>query len=120
MTADNRPWIGVDLDATLAFYDKWRGPEHIGSPITTMRDRILTWIKEGKRVKIFTARATDPTQIPLVTQWLLNNGLPELEVTNIKDWKMVELWDDRAVGVVPNKGVPQCPALKFTGGCPKI
>ncbi|BCS53293.1 hypothetical protein [Geobacter sp. SVR] len=99
---DTRSWIGVDLDGTLAFYDKWRGPEHIGAPILNMKNRVLAWIKEGKRVKIFTARATNPEQIPLITSWLQNNGLPALEITNIKDWLMVELWDDRAVGVVVN------------------
>ena len=25
-------WIGVDLDGTLAHYDKWRGVEHVGDP----------------------------------------------------------------------------------------
>ena len=29
-------WIGVDLDGTLAFYDMWRGMEHIGKPIPAM------------------------------------------------------------------------------------
>jgi hypothetical protein len=32
-------WIGVDLDGTLAFYDEWIGPEHIGAPIPGMVDR---------------------------------------------------------------------------------
>lgn len=29
-----------------------------------------------------------------------------LPVTNVKDYAMVELWDDRAVQVIPNTGEP--------------
>lgn len=32
----DKPWLGVDLDGTLAVYDKWRGIEHIGAPIPAM------------------------------------------------------------------------------------
>ena len=28
-----RKWIAVDLDGTLAIYDKWRGRDHIGEPV---------------------------------------------------------------------------------------
>ena len=37
---DRRGWIGVDLDATLAYYDGFKGPEHIGEPIPQMVDRV--------------------------------------------------------------------------------
>ena len=33
-------WIAVDLDGTLAYYDVWRGEEHIGSPISDMFFRV--------------------------------------------------------------------------------
>jgi hypothetical protein len=36
--------------------------------------------------------------------WLTSHGMPALDVTNVKDFGMVELWDDRAVQVVPNTG----------------
>lgn len=29
-----------------------------------------------------------------------------LPITNIKDYQMIELWDDRAVQVIPNTGQP--------------
>ncbi len=29
----------------------------------------------------------------------------ELEITNVKDFGMIELWDDRAVQVIPNTGI---------------
>jgi hypothetical protein len=48
-------WIGVDLDGTLAHYDVWKGPEHIGDQVVNMLERIKTWIENGNRVKIFTA-----------------------------------------------------------------
>ena len=44
-------WIGVDLDGTLAYYDYWRGPEHIGEPIPAMLERVQRWLAEGKDVR---------------------------------------------------------------------
>ncbi len=105
--AEGKGWIGVDLDGTLAFYDGWRGPYHIGEPIWPMFDRVTSWVSEGRTVKIFTARADDPEQVKHIHAWLKQWGLPRLEVTNKKDRQMIELWDDRAVAVVPNKGVPR-------------
>jgi len=63
---DNRntfpQWIAVDLDGTLAYYDSNRGLslDYIGPPITSMLVRVLGWLREGKTVKIFTARAAMP------------------------------------------------------------
>jgi len=39
-----------------------------------------------------------------VHTWLIDNGLPELEVTNVKDLNMSELWDDRCIHVETNTG----------------
>lgn len=96
-------WIGVDLDGTLAHYDGW-GDGSIGEPIPLMMDRVIEWLKHDKTVKIFTARASDPHQVDLVKIWLQKHGLPNLEVTNVKDCAMIELWDDRAIQVIPNTG----------------
>jgi hypothetical protein len=98
------PYIGVDLDGTLAEYHGWQGPEHIGPVIQPMFDRIKTWLAEGKKVKIFTARACIPEQIPPIKAWLKFVGLGDLEVTCVKDFGMVELWDDRCVCVKINTG----------------
>ena len=97
-------WIGVDLDKTLAFYDEWRGPEHIGEPIPQMLSRVLKWLEEGKQVKIFTARADTPENIPYVEEWCRLNIGRVLPVTNVKDQNMIQLWDDRAIQVYPNTG----------------
>ena len=100
-------WIGVDLDGTLAHYTGWLGPEHIGEPIIPMLARVNNWLALGKEVRIFTARASDPSQIPAVKKWLANLGL-DLQVTNVKDFAMIELWDDRCVQVELNTGKRIC------------
>lgn len=100
-------WIGVDLDGTLATYDGWYGPAHIGEPVGPMLDRVRAWINEGIEVRVFTARASVPEYVPFVVSWIEKQGLPPLEVTNIKDFAMICLWDDRCVEVVTNEGRPK-------------
>ena len=85
-------WIGVDLDGTLAHYDGWYGPAHIGEPVPSMLQRVKSWLDEGVEVRIFTARASVPEYIPFVTKWLEKQGLPALEVTNSKDFAMICLF----------------------------
>lgn len=102
----NRPWIGVDLDGTLAEDGPWVDANHIGQPVEPMMNRVKEWIARGITVKIVTARAGVPNGIPPVKAWLEKQGLPDLEVTNQKDFNMIELWDDRAVQVIPNTGKP--------------
>lgn len=99
-------WIGVDLDGTLAHYDGWKGPEHIGSPIILMADKVRKWLQEGQEVRIFTARAGDnPTvSIPFIETWCQIHLGQVLPVTNIKDFGMIELYDDRAFRVGFNTG----------------
>lgn len=107
-------WIGVDLDGTLAHYSGWKGELHIGEPIPAMVERVKRWLADGAyAVKIFTARVAEPDPddraeiVNAVQKWLVERcGLPPLEVTNVKDYAMVELWDDRAVRVLPNTGEP--------------
>lgn len=104
------PWVGVDLDGTLAYYDTFVGEEHIGDPIPEMVSKVQRLLAEGRRVKIFTARCSSVKHsrafvVGLVQQWLEEEaGLPRLEVTNEKDWYMIELWDDRARRVEHNTG----------------
>jgi hypothetical protein len=105
-------WIGVDFDGTLAFYDKWRGIEHVGEPIPAMVDRVKLWLSEGRQVKIFTARVSGATgddlmQIvkPIVAFCQENFGRA-LDITCVKDFGMIELWDDRCVQVRANTGEP--------------
>lgn len=103
-------WIGVDLDGTLAYYDKWKGPEHIGEPVPAMLERVKKWLKEGKDVRIFTARVSrnNPTNLEslgAIMDWCKEHLGCILQITSEKDYEMIELWDDRCVQVIPNKGI---------------
>jgi len=99
------PWIGVDLDGTLAKTVKGTfDPEKIGPPVAKMAERIRRWRKAGKTVKIFTARASEKKNLAPIKAWLKKHGLGDLEVTNEKDPGMTELWDDRAVEVIKDTG----------------
>jgi hypothetical protein len=104
----SKGWIGVDLDGTLAFYDGWKGEDQIGAPIPSMVDRVKRWIADGQDVRIFTARISngEPHIVEFIEIWVETHVGVKLPVTNIKDFGMIELWDDRAVQVVPNTGEP--------------
>lgn len=109
-------WIGVDLDGTLAMYHGWKGELEIGAPVPLMLHRVKHWIAAGKDVRIFTARVAeaalnlDGTRHDVsdtrkaIEDWCEKYIGVRLPVTNEKDFGMIELWDDRAVGVVPNTG----------------
>jgi len=103
-------WIGVDLDGTLAYYDEWKGAEHIGEPIPKMLDRVKTWLIQGKDVRIFTARVSSNNPISreskiAINEWCLKHIGKLLPITAEKDYGMIEFWDDRCVQVIPNTGV---------------
>jgi hypothetical protein len=100
------PWIGVDLDGTLAQYDKYNGT-NIGEPIPLMLIRVKKWLKKGQKVKIFTARiAHDESEEHKreIDKWCKKHLGQKLEVTCVKDFGMKELWDDRAIQVQKNTG----------------
>lgn len=130
-------WIGVDLDGTLAEYNGWLGPTHIGKPVVPMLARVKAWRAEGREVRIFTARiyplmfiAPDKSayywQLPdgglaasqrsreqgtlaghAIQAWCAEHVGEVLPITCVKDFGMIELWDDRAVQVIPNTGEPK-------------
>jgi hypothetical protein len=105
-------WIGVDLDGTLARYDGWKGDTHIGDPIPLMLARVKRWVAEGKDVRIFTARVGDQGEFKTTVEqcrkaiedWCQKWIGKVLPVTCTKDYRMIELWDDRAIQVIPNTG----------------
>ncbi len=96
-------WIGVDLDKTLAHFDGKTYPG-IGAPLKPMVDRVKGWISAGKTVKIFTARTGTKGQAAIIHKWLAEQGLPELEITNVKDHACEALYDDKARQVEANTG----------------
>lgn len=101
-------WIGVDLDGTLAHYEGWNGGA-IGEPIPLMVERVKAWLAEGKEVRIFTARVNPfpgecSHQRSLIHAWCEKHIGERLKITCMKDFEMVELWDDRAIQVIKNTG----------------
>jgi hypothetical protein len=106
----SKGWIGVDLDGTLAVYEGWQGIEHIGRPVPAMVQRVKDWLADGIEVRIVTARVggKGPEREQArsyVRAWLIEHVGQALEITNEKDFGMVELWDDRSVQVIPNTGM---------------
>lgn len=118
----NKGWIGVDLDGTLARYDGWVNADHIGEPISPMVEMVKEWISDGREVKIFTARVDggetalkmgndagkqlrDVDYIRSVIQdWSEIHIGVRLAVTNVKDYGMIALYDDRCIQVERNTG----------------
>ena len=99
-------WIAVDLDGTLAHYEGWKGGS-IGAPVPLMVERVRRWIAAGEDVRIFTARVSsgEPGVREAIRAWCLEHIGAVLPITNIKDFAMKQLWDDRAVQVIPNTGL---------------
>lgn len=91
--------IAVDLDGTLS---KTTTDGSIGDPIKAMVDRINDWHDAGREVVIFTARGD--TEWRKIDAWLKLNGLPALNVTNIKSPEFSAIWDNRAIRVVADGG----------------
>lgn len=105
------PWVGVDLDCTLAKYDGYVHETHIGEPIQPMVDIINDLVQKGVKVKIFTARVSerDPIKyiatVDAIDAWTYKVFGFTLPTTCIKDYGMLYLYDDRAKQVFPNTGI---------------
>jgi hypothetical protein len=97
-------WIGVDLDGTLAVRNHGDSLYTIGAPVRPILELVKSWLAAGRDVRIFTARASDPDQVPVIQVWCQAHLGQVLPVTATKDYEMEELWDDRAVSVMPNTG----------------
>lgn len=121
-------WIGIDLDGTLAHYGKWIGPAVIGLPIKPVVALVKRLRKEGTEVRIFTARiypinaccyademvTFQPmdnrgrdalASLRAIQDWSKANLGEVLPVTNIKDYGMITLYDDRCCQVQTNTGM---------------
>jgi hypothetical protein len=140
MNNDDKGWIGVDLDGTLAeFRDgDWKDIIDIGEPIMPMVERVKEWLAAGEEVRIFTARAQPmfgvrdeaaiaQFRLALYT-WTLEHVGQALEATATKDFRMKQLWDDRAIQVEPNTGraieeagtpCPLC-SVPMLGSCQRV
>jgi hypothetical protein len=118
-----KEWYGVDFDGTIAEYHGFKGAGVLGKPIPLMLERVKRWLAEGKDVRIFTARVWHPDVTSHVSEhefntrmmearaarnairsWCVEHVGQELPITCEKDYKMVRLFDDRAVQVEKNTG----------------
>lgn len=116
-------FIAVDLDGTLAEYHGWEAWNIIGPPIPAMVARVKQWLAEGYTVKVFTARLpydqnpyavtkcwvtsyeyTRNQMMHTIERWTQQAIGTRLQAINVKCSSMIELWDDRAIQVVPNTG----------------
>lgn len=103
------PWVGFDLDGTLARQDKWEGIEVIGEPIqevvALLKEEIERGREQGYKVKIFTARAYHWNASYYIRFWLKKNKLPDdLEITNVKDMGCRYIYDDKSIQMQKNTG----------------
>lgn len=105
-----RGWTGVDLDGTLAKHASGESVDSIGEPIAPMVERVKKLLAEGREVRIVTARVSvrgteSAKQYSMIAEWCVEHLGQALKVQAHKDYAMLQLYDDRAIGVVTNQGV---------------
>lgn len=102
-------YILVDLDHTLATYKADQGMT-IGEPIHPMTERVRRWLKMGKDVRIFTARASRNNgmgaqgELDDIRGWCMKHVGKELPIQCYKDFDCEAIWDNLAVSVESNVG----------------
>jgi len=114
--------IAVDFDGSLADnsvvnFNNYRS-DLLGKPIDLMVNRVKEWLAKGIKVVIFTARV-HPSHgkkevvkaEKAIKKWCLDVFGCELEVTCMKDPIFMEIWDDRAIGLVENTGMIATPDI---------
>lgn len=109
--------IAVDMDGTLA-EEYWNeGKEKydcgkLGKPIPKMIERVRRWLERGDEVLVFTARVCPETHgfdelneaREAIRKFCLEHFGKELEITCIKNGRVKEFWDDKAVRVERGTG----------------
>lgn len=111
-------WVGIDLDGTLAEYHGMPKDRSIGKPIGPCVQAVKNLLSRGIEVRIVTARACsdhvnvdgvpaqDRDEICKVERWCEEHIGQKLPVVFWKDRRMVELWCDRSIQMIPNEGIP--------------
>lgn len=102
-------WIAVDADKTLFEYDSGKFRVDVfGRPIPLMVARVRMHLENDEEVRLFTARVADPEweskgkpAWEQLSQYLFGTVL---KATNVKDYELYLIYDDKAVQVVPNTG----------------
>ena len=102
--------IALDFDKTLAYYKSGSVIESVGAPILPMLEKVHEWLSKGYNITIFSARFSYvgeklEKQQKLVTNFLKENGLPNLPKTAVKYPKFTHFIDDKGYHVEPNMGI---------------
>jgi len=95
--------IAIDLDGTLAYYDTWKGIDHIGDPLSGAVEFVQGLIDDGYDVCIYTTRTNPDVNRGTVEDlserilnWLEEHGFPsEVSISPFKPLAMYYI-DDRA------------------------
>lgn len=103
---NDKSYYAFDFDGTLYNIET-------NKPIISMIKLIKKLLRQGKNVKIFTARVCSLSsskefveeQRRFIQNWCLEYIGQVLEITSEKDFHMICYYDDRAVQVYPNKGI---------------
>lgn len=106
--------VCVDLDATLARYDGWKGVDHIGEPLPGAQE-FMEQLCRLANVVVFTTRTkaddeslgrngkTKYELASLVESWLKNHDIPYHEVYVGQGKPIASAYvDDRAVSIKAN------------------
>lgn len=105
-----KPWVGFDFDGTLAQHEKPFNMYSSGEPISKMIALANAYLDQSERmgyvVKIMTARVSlcpDPDELLRrvlpINRFCQQHFGTTLDVTCVKDYGMLLLFDDRAYGV---------------------
>lgn len=118
-----RPNICVDMDGTLATFDKFVSWDHFGEPIQETVDRIKHWRDLGIEVRILTARMSEESRAldgitreqmeGAIKAWCRKNLGFELPVYSEKGPGMLFLLDDSVIQVQRNTGLYVAPEPEF-------
>lgn len=107
-----RKSVCVDLDATLAQYDHWKGIEHIGDPIPGAKEFMEALAAEDVDVIIFTTRTNKDVNRDIpgnllavhVADWCHKHNIPFASVYSGSGKPLCDVFvDDRAVTCRPQE-----------------
>lgn len=103
--------VAFDLDGTVAFYNGFKGAEHIGEPIPKAIALIKQFLEMGVEVIIFTARVACDSEVAndtarsYIEEWCVEHIGQKLFVTAMKLQRIKRYYDDRARQVIENLGI---------------
>ena len=96
-------WIGIDMDGVLSLERSIEEP--IGPPIPLMVERLKALeANQSFEIKIMSPRVASESGRKEIRHWLKAQGLPNYQLTNKKDFNMLEFLTAKGVQVQRNRG----------------